>query len=179
MPGFNIQAQGCGGGGGGNSRANPNTEVARNHRYLLETIGPLTPFACYAKKCSRPSMEVDKIIMHHGQDEISMAGKQRWNPIEITFYEVVQGISVVAQALHQWAGKQTIDINSSSVGSQSAYKKDCMLAMLDGQGSPIWMYKMLGCWPSKISPCELSYTDTELAEVTVTLEINKAIEVGG
>lgn len=178
MPGFNIPSSGCGGGGGGaGSLANPNIEVARNHRYLFETLGPLTSFACYAKKCTRPVMEVDKIVMHRGQDEISMAGKQRWSPIEITFYEIVDGIDVVAQALHEWHGRATVDVRNSRVGQQSVYKQNCSLAMLDGYGLPVWMYQMFDCWPSKVTPCQLSYTDTELAEITVTLEVNKAIEV--
>jgi hypothetical protein len=48
--------------------------------------------------------------------------------------------------------------------------------MLDGLGNPIWTYYLVNCWPSKITPSDLSYAMTEIADITVTLTYDRALE---
>lgn len=169
-------------------------ETARRHRYEFQVLEPLdrdtegsTFLLFFAYRATRPTPEIDKITIHNGQDEIYRPGKHRWNPIDITFYERVSQIEESqyydqpAKLLYKWwAGTPygtaggMIHLDVSLQGTK--YKKPCQLAMLDGYGQPIWSYYLANAWPVKVSPCDLSYADTEIADITVTLSYDKAIE---
>jgi len=112
--------------------------------------------------------------MHNQQDEITIAGKQRWSPIEATFYECL-GIS---GQIYNWGYNNVIMINQSTTGQQSQYKFDCSLVMLDGYGDTVWQYDMKDVWPCKISPSKLSFEDSGISTVTMTLNIGKCTQTG-
>lgn len=163
MPGFGINQ----------SSGPPNTvETHRAYRYILSSMDKLQPFVAFAKSCERPSIIIDTMIVHHGQDEISVPGKQRWNPITIEFYDM-PGIS---SALNDWAQNNTVHVSSSTTGQQSQYKKNFELSMLNGAGSPIWVYHLYDAWPSSVKPSKLSYEDTSIATIEVILQIIKCTQ---
>lgn len=180
MPGFNIKTDGnCGadtGCGDGYDGPDVAVETARKHRYQLKVLNPVRDIRLYAYKCQRPVSEADIITMHHGQEEIKKPGKTRWLPIEVTFYEIIKDVDITAQMLNQWWGKTMYDPKSSTIAGDKSYKERCELDMVDGCGQTVWAYRLYGVWPSKVSPSELSYTDTDLAEISCTLEIGKAEE---
>lgn len=180
MPGFSIKVEGCTDGedqtDAGYEGPNPNVETGRKYRYRLRVLEPVQDVLLYAYKCQRPTSEVDRIVMHHGQDEIYKPGKSRWLPIEVTFYEVITSTNITAQYLSKWWGKAMVNVQDSLLNRDSSFKKTCELEMVDGDGNPIWLYKMFGVWPSKVSGSDFSYTDTDLSEITCTLEIGKVIE---
>jgi hypothetical protein len=49
--------------------------------------------------------------------------------------------------------------------------------MLDGLGRKVWEYNLYDCWPIKVSPNDLDYSNTALSEISVTMRYNKAEEV--
>jgi hypothetical protein len=167
-------------------------ETARKHRYRLEVLEPFGSYAgsgngilLFLEKCTRPTPEIDEITIHNGQDEIYRPGKQRWGPVEFTFYETLRGgdahgigeqVDEVAERMYAWWGQSTIALTESRQGSPTDYYKRAQLQMLDGIGSPVWTYYLHDCWPQKITPIELAYSDTEIATITVTLRFNKAEE---
>lgn len=181
-------------------------ETARNHRYLFESLEPLsidpgvgsTNLLLFAYKATRPVPEIDEITIHNGQDEIYRPGKNRWKPIEITFYERLTGTESrfassqdlndqAARLIYRWWGGTpdglvggVVHLDVSSVGAPGGgaldYQKPCQLQMLDGLGNAVWTYYMADCWPVRVTPSDLSYADTEIASITVTLRYNKAIE---
>lgn len=180
-------------------------ETARNHRYLFETIGGrpwLDPIVLWAFKATRPTPEIDEITIHSGQDEIYRPGKNRWKPIEISFYERLRGgnpetgestgerplTNQVAELIYGWWSGFTgrdgsrgrngvIDIRRSAIGgAPQSYYRPVQLQLLDGVGNPVWTYHLADCWPVRVTPSDLSYADTEIATITFTLRYNKAIE---
>ncbi len=181
MPGFNIT--------GSESGPPSNLETARKHRYRFIAFGDdLNDILLFAEKATRPQPEIDAIVAHHGQDEISFPGKNRWSTVDITFYEVLQGgggpfdelsssYDLVAKRIYDWWAVSVISLASSKLGPKP--KRDCELALLDGRGEPVYTYQMYGCWPTKITPSELDYTATGLAEITVTLKMDKVRELAG
>ena len=48
--------------------------------------------------------------------------------------------------------------------------------MLDGEGNTIWKYELYGCWPSKVSPSDLDYKSTDISSISMTLQIDRAVE---
>ena len=192
MPGFNIPMEASSCGAGSSSGPSHTTETARKHRYELEVLEPLgqgsqgqggDSLLLFLKKCTRPSIEIDEIVIHSGQDELFRPGKQHWKPIEFTFYEKLKGSKngslndECAEKIWKWWANAMIDVKTSLHKPPSQYLKDTQLTMLDGDGSSVWKYYIYDCWPSKISPSDLSYTDTDIAEISVTLRYSKAWEV--
>lgn len=172
--------------------AESTAETARNHRYSFEVLEPLQQgtLLLYAFKATRPSPEIDEITIHSGQDEIYRPGKNRWKPIEISFYEKLSGqanlifqnlINTAASQIYEWWGGTNngfpggvVHLDTSSIGV--GYQKPCQLALLDGLGRSVWSYYMSDCWPVKVTPSNLDYSDSDIATVTVTLRYNKAVE---
>ena len=173
-------------------------ETARRYRYEFEVLEPLdrdsggsTFLLLFAYKATRPTPEIDKITIHSGQDEIYRPGKNRWQPIDITFYERVTSESEdaesgsyynqAAELIYKWWGGTNSGLPGGVIHLRDSlhgynYKKPCQLAMLDGYGGSIWTYYLANCWPVTVSPCDISYADTEIADITVTLSYDKAIE---
>jgi len=173
MPGFLID------GVGNPARNPPNTvETGRRHRYLLTLLNPLEDVLIYAHKVTRPTFEAEVITVHSGQDLIYRPGKHKWNPIEMTIYDVVSsgGMDNTASAIYDWWRNSMIDTSNSKQFKPADYRKNCSLEMLGGDGSSLWLYQLYGCWPSKVSPSDLQYAETAIADITITLQVDRVVE---
>ena len=185
MPGFNVP------GGGGAVIGAPSSlhETARRHRWKLE-IEPdsgggiydrdSSEIVIYAHKATRPSPEIDSITVHHSQDEIYLPGKNRWAPIDITFYEVVryEG-NLTARYIYQWWASDVVQIARSRIagkGTSRKFKRQCILTQLGGQGGGVYRYTLHGCWPEKVTPEDLNYDESTICEISVRLRYDKATE---
>ena len=168
MPGFNI------GGGGGSQDPSATIETARKHRWKLTVFDTLNSILIYAHKCQRPHIEIAKVTIHHGQNELKFPGKDVWGPIEITFYQATD--PNVAKTIYDWRENSVVSVQNSKI---NLTKKSCTLEMTDGNDKTIWKYQMYGCWPTKITPDELDYSSSAISEITFTLEMDKAKETSG
>lgn len=201
MPGFNIPFSGsCHDENAfqeGSAYDGPSymRETARAHRYKLEVMegfGGLgssgSGILLFLAKCTRPSPEIDEIVIHNAQDEIYRPGKNRWKPIEFTFYEVLNDsedaptVNVTASRVFKFWAERTVDLRTSSIGPTNGdgagpgYYTDAQLDMLNGIGSPVWTYDLYRCWPTKVIPKDLNYSDSAISETSVTLRFDKAFE---
>lgn len=194
MPGFNIKFSGsCNDGPsipGAIDYIGPDiyVETARVHRYALEVFTPFgtkdSGILLYLSKCTRPTPEIDEIVIHNGQDEIYRPGKNRWQPMEFTFYEVLKESDInsppdrseTAEMMFQlWANKAIKLARSSGFGPND-FCSDAQLDMLNGVGSSIWTYHIYRAWPIKVSPKDLNYSNSDLSEISVTMRFDKAEE---
>jgi len=203
MPGFNIPINGaC---HDENAFQEPSRfdgpshliESARKHRYRLELMqvngNPIfgtdaAGILLYCYKCTRPTVEFDEIVIHNGQDEIYRPGKNRWKPIDFTFYEVFKDqearlgrperqLDHCAQLIYDWWAKSMLKtISTSQHGPPNEYLAQGRLQVLDGVGNPTWEYNLLDCWPTRVSPSDMTYSDNEIADYTVTLRYQKCFE---
>lgn len=188
MPGFKMpdvpeckDIQG-GAGPGSSAGATIPMEVARTHRYKVEIYNvnagtqDSSSVTFYASKVTRPILEIDRITIHHGQDEIYRPGKQRWQPVDITFYDVIEGSSVLpSKFLCEWR-KDVVNFQKSRVVGPSVLLREVQISMLDENGSEVWLYKLIGAWPMNVSPSTLAFSDSSLAETTVKISYNKLAE---
>lgn len=198
MPGFNIKfSQRC-----DESEKIPNAstnpygannliETVRTYRYVLEVFEPFGTkddgILLYLNKCSRPSVEIDEIVIHNGQDQIFRPGKNRWNPIELTFYDILntpQGpygdlafdeSQTASMMFELWASK-TINLINSGINNPSDFCSDMQLDLLDGVGRPVWIYNIYRAWPTKITSSDLSYANNSISEISATMRFDKAEE---
>lgn len=180
------------------------TETFRKYRYSATIFGldETNSLTLYLESCGRPKLEFDKITIHHGQDEIYRPGKSRWAPITMSFYEAV-GVDVgaiantgtardaytwqVADRIYKWANRtvtrfglqqETNPSNRySSIQKASEFYKNVSIVVESGEGYKLREYFLYECWPSNITPSELSYSSNEIAKIELELTYNRADEM--
>ena len=165
MPGFNI--------GDTTDAGLPRAtvETRRRHRWRFTTLDPTTKeILVYAQKADRPRPVTDKITIHHGQDQIHIPGKNRWEPIDVSFYETENPDA--AEKLLNWY-KKVIDLPAAQINT--SFRSNGKLEMLDGQGQSTWEAHLYNCWPIQITWDPLDYTMSDICVVTVTVSYDKAL----
>ncbi len=176
MPGFNIGNQGEG---------PPNTqETSRKNRYLVKVMNPLsTDLLFFARKVTIPEVEIDRVVMHHKQEEIYLPGKHHIQTCEVRFYRIHDhGGDKAAREIYNWWSRSVIDIEHSSLAAndQGTFdKKNAEIHLLDGSGITIYKYLLYGIWPHKMSPDSLDFSDSSIAEIGVTFNVDKIKEEPG
>lgn len=174
MPGFNI-------GGQGDNVPSATVETRRKHRWAWEVMaqGVFTQQRALLvlQKAARPSFSYEEAVMHHNQEQAYFAGKQTWEPIEISWYDAEQGgdFPDVSKAIYEWLNKVTNTFNTANVDPPSSYKKESKLTMLDGQGATTETWTLHNSWPQKVNWGDLDYTNSEIQLIEVTLRFDRAI----
>lgn len=174
MPGFVIG----GTGGEPNFGPGPNSliEVRRTHRWVFETLGHLTDrkVMLVLKSAQRPSFTFEEPEMHHNQEKIYFAGKQSWESISMSFYDVEQSPDVSA-AIYDWL--QTVsDLAQVCVASPADYKdKEAILAMTTGCGDVTEEWTIYNGWPQMVNWNALDYTSTDLQLIEVKYRFDRAL----
>jgi hypothetical protein len=92
----------------------------------------------------------------------------------MSFYEAVQGNDRTAAAIYAWHSQFVLNLGASLVNGN--HKANAGLALLDGLGGSIWSYSMLGCWVPRVDPQTVDYSDTNIAEISFTMQMDKAVE---
>lgn len=190
MPGFRVSGDGQIAGDEKDPLAT--LESARRHRWRITVLGagqtgiyqPLEDIIIYAFKGQRPAMEIDKVTIHHGQDEAYFPGKNRWSPVNFSFYEVLDkdGRNMSAIALYGWQKDVVIDLTQSLIRQnckrQVVYQQYLTEPVGDRRSAPkvSHEYALMSAWPSKITPDELDYSSSEVSVIQVTLTYDKAVE---
>lgn len=179
MPGFNLEQ-------GGQTNVNKwnKAEFRRKHRWRVTEGGPteLKPASwLYLQKCSRPSFKYNEAIVHHDQEQAYFAGKQEWETITFTFYDVEDGggeVGDISQSLYDWiAGGRSTDVAKhadATVMKPEMYKKPLILQMTDGKGEPTEEWTLKGAWPQSVNWQDLDYTNTEVQLVEVVIRYDRA-----
>lgn len=177
MPGFNID------GGAASDAPSAKAETRRQHRWRF-TAGFLSAREyAYLESASRPKGQDEPVVMHHDQEEATFAGKTKWEPIELQFYDVEQPIDI-SDRIYNW-----LIGNSNSVKSQfgfgssvamntpAAYKVQVTLEMIDGEGAVTETWQLLNAWPQAWDWQPLNYAESAIAKVSITLKYDRAVKV--
>jgi phage tail-like protein len=187
MPGFQINVNACAGAANGvadtEGRPSTSTETARKYRFTLESLGDLLTgsergqLRHFAYNITTPKPEFDDVVIHSGQGEIHRPGKNRWAPVDISFYAALVGQSVtIPKMIYDWWSGGVLN-NWALQRRPQDYYKNATIALLDGDGKPVWTYQLLECWPQKVTPSDLDFTNTDIADITLTLAFNRCKEV--
>jgi hypothetical protein len=166
MPGFNIPD------GEAAFQFSPRAtiETRRRHRWRFSTLSEsVKDILIYALKADRPKPVIDKITIHHGQDRIYIPGKNHWEPIDVTFYEVENPDA--AQKITDWL-QEVVLFDMAELNGD--FRAQGNLEMLDGSGDPTWTAKLFNCWPVQMTPEQLDYSSSEISTITVTISYDKA-----
>lgn len=174
MPGFNIA------GGSGSNQKNNVAEPRRKHRWKVEFLGfdANSKILVYLQKAARPNFKYAPVEMHHDQEVAYFAGKQTWEPITFSFYDIEQDVDVSA-TLRGWVTKVTrtwADVGQvTAVQTPKAYKKGAIIQMTDGEGRVTEQWKLYGVWPMETNWQDLDYTSNDIAMVDVIVRMDRCI----
>jgi len=168
MPGFNI---------GGGGEVSNTVETRRKHRWIFETLPPLgRNVLLLLKTASRPKFILEEPVIHHDQEQAYFAGKQSWEPINMSFYDAEQDPDS-SEAIWKWiaGGSGVANVASATVNLPSVYKQNATLTMTDhaGQQSESWSIK--GAWPKEANWGDLDYENTEITLIEVVLRFDRAL----
>ncbi len=135
----------------------------------------------FAHKFIMPKVEIDRIVMHHKQNEIYLPGKDRVGTAEVSFYRAhVSGGDAVAQQIYAWWATRTVDYKKSTLvaGKTGGPPKSTVrIEALDGAGRAVHTYVMYGVWPSATAPDPFDFSDNNVSDITLTLQVDKIDEL--
>jgi hypothetical protein len=165
MPGFII------GGQGGPGPANT-AEPLRNHRWAIETLGPVSSNTLLiARDLQLPDLKLERQEVLGGLLWYKFAKAVKWDDALVAFYDD----GSIAGDIQQWI--DLVYTNAAGVQSHSpgsGYKKTCKFNLLNGDGSTEESMMLFNAWPVSKSEGKLSYTDSQLKLVTLTLAFDWA-----
>jgi len=199
MPGFNVGhffgecEDGAPGLNGAPSIVPNVTETARRHRYELilsslpgnraadSIFFPLiVPLAC--ESLDRPTMRIQKERVWNGADYANVPLRGEYDPINVTLYEVLRDddsapiANWTLESVLSWWTNSSFSVIHSRPGFATSRRVTATIKMLNGLGNPIWAYRLHRCWPEVISPDSLTYKNSEIATVALTLNFDKVEE---
>jgi len=154
-------------------------ESRRKHRWVFAVLGPTwtREGLLYLKSAARPKFNLDEPMIHHDQEQAYFAGKQSWDPITLTWYDIENDPDISA-TVYKWLNT-VVTINAAAVAAPSAYKVDSQLSMTNGPGKVTETWVMYGTWPKEVNWGELSYDDTEIATCEAVIRFDRAKRVDG
>ena len=156
-------------------------EFRRKHRWRFTTIEGNaldTQDWLQLEKAQRPKFTLEEAVVHHDQEEAYFAGKQKWDPITLTFYDAFGEGRDITNTIYEWVGS-IVDLEAINVEVPSEYKKNVTLQMTDGSGQLIEEWTLYGAWPKDTNWMELDYTTSEIQRVEVVLRFDRALKTGG
>ena len=179
MPGFFIAATGNGGGAqfGNNSPSNI-IETRRSYRWYFQTLGrgssDWSPKELLLlQKAKRPTFKYSELTMDHQQDKAYYAGKQEWEAITLTWYDVEQEPDT-SRGLYIWL-ETVCNLSNMKVNHPSNYKKQARLKLVDGAGNDSETWDLYGTWPTNFNWQELDYTNDAILTCEATMRYDRAI----
>ena len=175
MPGFMVKTQSSTVGGGvGSQSPNADTEYYYSYTWeifhLFEDINPsrLDPTLIHARDISLPTFTANMDSLVGASLEYKWAKSVVWEDIKITWYDVRGLIDIMSK----W--RKRIWSQDKGLQVASEYKKLSAINVYDStwdSGNMI-EWKLINSWPKMIKHGELTYTqsDVKLVEVTVTYD---------
>lgn len=181
MPGFNIGSISGSAYLGGNNPQNT-TETKRKYRWVFRILGGAgnggwtQQGLLLLQSASRPSITLQEIEMHHGQEMASFAGKHTWENINLVWYDAEQ--PDISGAVYAWINT-VINLQSMGVDVPANYKKFAQLDITNGLGEAVEEWNIHGSWPLNANWQDLSYSANELLTCEATLKYDRAIRTCG
>lgn len=176
MPGFNIQTQ------ENDKSINNKAEFRRKHRWRVTTSEFLNSQQwLYLQKAQRPNFKYEEPVVHHDQEQAYFAGKQSWETITFTFYDVEDAggnVGDISSVLYNWIASGTGSAvgvhNNAHMQLPNQYKKQLILEMTNAAGDASESWTLFGAWPSSVNWLELDYTNTEIQLIEVVVRYDRA-----
>ncbi len=144
-------------------------EPKRKNRWILMIEG----IDAYIMKTSaRPTVTTDEVEVPFINFQRYLAGKTKFGELAVTLYDPIAPSG--AQQVMEWI-RLTLETVSGRSGYADFYKRDIQLKMLDPVGTVVELWDIKGAWIKEANFGELSYEDSPLVEIAITLRFDNAV----
>jgi len=149
-------------------------EPLRKNRFILRFPDELGIQEWWVSTASRPNYTSQEVEIPFLNTSTFVAGRFQWETMQVVFRDPI-GPSAT-QALMEW-----IRLHSESVtgrqGYAAGYKKNVELEMLDPTGVVVQKWQLQGTQINSADFGGLDYNSNDLADITVTLRFDRAINI--
>lgn len=140
------------------------------------------PISMQAVTVQRPTVQFAKVELHRYNSVSYIAGKHKWDPIELVIEDDVTGsATAVLQAQlqnQQWligAEGQWL----AAAGEGSIYKFATKIDMMDGNDQVIESWTMEGCFLENVKYGDLDYGTSDAVKISITMSYDHARQLVG
>ncbi len=149
-------------------------EPKRKNRFILRFPSSLGINEWFVISTSRPKIAINEVEIPFLNTSTWVAGRFTWDAIDVTFKDPI-GPSA-SQALMEWVRLHAESV-TGRMGYAAGYKKDIELEMLDPTGVVVEKWILQGTFITNADFGSLEYSDDEIADITVTLRMDRCILV--
>lgn len=147
-------------------------EPKRKNRWVIEFPADLGFSEWMVQTANRPTVTVNMTEIPFMNVSTKVAGRSIWESLDITFMDAI-GPST-SQKVMEWV-RQCVEHSTGRMGYATNYKKQLVLKMLDPAGIPVEKWVLYGAFITSANFGDLDYSSDDLADVSVTLEYDRAI----
>ncbi len=149
-------------------------EPKKKNRWLIKFPSSLGIQSWWLASAARPSMDIESVEIPFLNTSTYVSGRFTWQSIDITFRDPI-GPSAM-QALMEWVRLHAESV-TGRMGYSAGYKKNLEVEMLDPTGVVVEKWILEGSMVTSISGGDLSMDDDGLAEITLSIQMDRAILV--
>ena len=154
-------------------------------RVSLENFGAGSPSVELTKQVidvTRPNVNFESVAIDVYNSKVYYAGKHTWQPITITLRDDVN--NSVNKLCGEQLQKQFDFFEQSSAASGVDYKFKGRIEILDGGNganapSVLETFELVGCFVQDINYNQLSYSDSNPVDITMSIQYDNAIQTNG
>lgn len=176
MPGFNIVTTG---GDAAKEQPSATFELNRAHRWKIQqlVVGAKSLITeanlVYVKSITLPAFNVEEEIIKGGSISYKFAKGINWEDVTVVFYDV-EGILEQIEKI-----RQLVWTPDSGLMAANDYKGITEFWLTNGDGDPTRKFFLENSWVKNISHSDLTYTSSDIKEVTLVISYDWAREEPG
>lgn len=148
----------------------PNKFQTKNKNRFVLLIEGIDAYL--VKTVQRPTMTTDEIEIPWINSHRYLAGKTKFNPIQITLHDPIAPSG--AQMVTEWI-RLHFESVSGRAGYADFYKRDLQLMLIDPIGTVIELWDIKGALITETNFGDLAYEDGQPIEISLTLRYDNAV----
>jgi hypothetical protein len=144
-------------------------EPKRKNRWIFSLEG-IDSFLI--KTASRPSVSIEEQTISYMNSKRYVAGNATFETISLTLHDPIAPSG--AQQVMEWV-RTHFESVSGRAGYADFYKRDCQLKLVDPVGTIIELWDIKGCFLTSAGFGDVSYEDSAMMEVSLTLRFDNCV----
>lgn len=149
-------------------------EPKKKNRFLVRFPSSMGINEWIVSTATRPKATIGSVEIPFLNTSTFVAGRFKWDPMTITFRDPIGPSS--SQALMEWF-RQHAESVTGRMGYAVSYMKTIELDMLDPTGVAVERWIIENAFITDINFNDLSYSEENLADITISIQPQKCIQV--
>jgi len=144
----------------------------RQNNFIVRMNGPNRVEQFYIKTAEKPSATTNVTDINYLNYTFKMPGKTTWNPVNITFYDSVDGQSTATQLVRLLEDmgynppSNPDDFGTMSKAASVVALGNVQIIQLDSRGEEVETWTLMNAFMSEVNFGSLDYASDEVVEVS-------------